>query len=375
MVTKRLKVLFVIADLSGGGAQKVLVTILHHLDRRQFIPMLVISHERGEFLAELDPDVKVYFLERKGKYSFFRLVFRLARILRDERPEIAMSLLFHANVLLVLARMFAWFSGAKVILSEHISRIGYDHDWVGRWMIRILYPFATRIVAVSKGVKEDLSNYFAIAGRQIEVIYNPVDLERIAESARMESNGKPETGGGPVVVAVGRMINIQKGFDVLLKAFRQVRMNASSQLVFIGDGPDRAFLEEMASDLGVKEDVRFLGFQINPYKYMARSTVFAFPSIYEGFGCVLVEAMSLGLPVVSTDCPHGPSEIITQESCGLLVPVGDENALARALLHLLQDDGIREKMAVEAKNRAESFSAKHIVRQYEKMFSGLTEIG
>ena len=139
--------------------------------------------------------------------------------------------------------------------------------------------------------------------------------------------------------------------------------------MIIGEGEDKDQLIEMASSLGIHQDIDFLGFQKNPFKYMAKSSLFVLSSLYEGFGNVLVEAMALGLPVISTDCPSGPAEIIDDGENGILVPVQDENALAQAILDVLADSALRIHLSCEAKQKAEVFAAEKITQDYRRIFS------
>ncbi len=366
-LVRPIKVLFLIADLSGGGAQRVLLTILDHLDRARFTPILVLSQRCGEFLDDVCADVPIHGLGRRNRWSFPGLVWRLARVLRRERPAVAFSLLVHSNLLLLLAKMCGLVPTTRVLLSEHISGKGYANDFVGRWLRRVLYPRSDKIVAVAEGVKADLVRDLWMDENRIEVIYNPVDIQRVLSLSGKGVEAHVDR-GIPRIVMVGRLVNSQKGGDVLLYAFREIRDAMPAKLMFVGDGPDRIMLERMAHELGVSRDVVFTGFQKNPYRLIAVASVIVLSSYFEGFGCVIVEAMALGIPVVATSCPHGPSEIIDDGKSGLLVATGDYRALAKAVLRVLRDGELRERIVQQGRIRVEDFGVENIMRRYETLF-------
>ena len=206
-----------------------------------------------------------------------------------------------------------------------------------------------------------------IRENKIAVIYNPVDIdeiERLSSEAVEHPWFREET---PIIVSVGRLTK-QKGYPHLINSFSLVRKAFPCRLLIIGEGEDREKLLRMAREKALERDVEFLGFQKNPFKYMARASLFVLPSLYEGFGNVIVEAMALGLPVISTDCPSGPSEIIEDGKNGLLVPVGDEDALSRAMTEVLTNNALKERLGREAPRRAAFFGIDKIAGDYRSIF-------
>ena len=159
-----------------------------------------------------------------------------------------------------------------------------------------------------------------------------------------------------------------KGLEYLIGAFERVVKEIDARLVLVGEGPLENAIRELVRQKGLQEKVRFAGFQSNPYRYMSRSSVFAFPSLSEGFGMVLVEAMACGLPVVASDCVAGPSEILLDGKCGILVPVADEEALARAIISLLTDRALRERFISAAMERITDFEPSKVIALYEQLF-------
>ncbi|MCS4188096.1 glycosyltransferase [Salinibacter ruber] len=160
----------------------------------------------------------------------------------------------------------------------------------------------------------------------------------------------------------------QKGYPYLLDAFRRVRDERQAELWILGEGDQRSTIESRIEELGLVENVSLLGFRNNPFKFMAAADVFVLSSLWEGFGNVIVEAMACGTPVVATDCPHGPGEIITHEKNGLLVPPADSDALSNALLRVLRDQSLKEQLTENGKERARDFHASKIGQQYLGLF-------
>jgi glycosyltransferase involved in cell wall biosynthesis len=195
-----------------------------------------------------------------------------------------------------------------------------------------------------------------------------VDSEAVAAGAR-EPLEHPWFGPGqpPVVLAAGRL-HPQKNFSLLLRAFRHVAQARDARLVILGEGSERARLEQVARELGIGRQVLLPGFERNPFRWMARATVFVLPSLYEGFGNVIVEAMAAGCPIVATRCPYGPQEIVEDGVSGRLVPVGQAEPMARAVLSLLQDPALSARLALRGKQRALDFAPAQIAGRYEQLF-------
>jgi len=225
-----------------------------------------------------------------------------------------------------------------------------------------LYPKADRIHAVSLGVADDVAVVTKVDRRRIRVIYNPILTEDMLLKAEQPLNdpwflpGEP-----PVILGAGRLVH-QKDFATLIRAFALLRSRIRARLVILGEGPLRGELESLAQQLGVDEDVRFIGFVLNPFVYMKRAAVFVLPSLHEGFPNVLAEAMAVGTPVVATNCPSGPDEILEGGKWGHLVPIRDTRALADAIAEtLLNPNPSRVEGALR---RVEKLRLEHIVDEY-----------
>jgi glycosyltransferase involved in cell wall biosynthesis len=231
--------------------------------------------------------------------------------------------------------------------------------------MRWLYPRADAVVAVSKGVAQDLLNLMPQLKPKLTVIYNPViDAAFYAKADAPVEHPWFQPHQPPVVLAAGRLVAL-KGYDTLLRAFARVRQQMPARLVILGEGSERPNLERLAAELGVAADVDMPGFDPNPFRYMKRAGVFVLSSRYEGLPNVLIQALACGCPVVSTDCPSGPSEILDGGRYGVLVPVDDVEAMARAIVRALLG-----QVAPAPAEWLEQFRVEAVAEQYLRVMLG-----
>ncbi len=325
-------------DFRGGGAERVMVNLARGLSDQSDIEVdMIVCKAAGPNLALVPSGVRVVDLKcRQMLTSLPSLVKYIAR----EKPVAILSALEHANVIAIAARSIAK-SQSRMVISVHNC---LSQDIVGSKnikkrfelpFIRAFYPFADAIVAVSNGVADDLAELTRIKRADIDVIYNPVVSDALIQRSH-ESLDHPwfSEGQPPVVLNVGRL-TYQKDQAMLIRAFSKLRRKHQARLLILGDGEERESLERLAKENGLKigndGDLLLPGFVENPYKYMAKSAVFALSSRFEGLPTVLIEALACGSAVVSTDCPSGPSEILDGEKWGLLAPVGDDETFSEKL--------------------------------------------
>jgi glycosyltransferase involved in cell wall biosynthesis len=309
-----------------------------------------------------------------GASSAIRYLPDLVRYLRHERPQVLLSAMTDLNLVALWARRLARVP-TELVISEHITlsqsvQAGANR---GKWRYRFLpplvartYPWADAIIAVSAGMADDLSTVAEIPRERILTIYNPVVTPDLEEKSRARCDHPWfAPGSPPVLLAVGRL-TAQKDFPTLLRAFARVQRVRPVRLLLLGEGEDRAKLEALVSELGVAADVALPGFALNPFPYMARAAVLVLSSLYEGLPTVVIEALACGCPVVSTDCPSGPSEILEGGRYGALVPVGDDAALAEAITATLDVPRDRNRL----RERAALFSADAKAEQYLRVLLG-----
>lgn len=365
------KILFVIPSLAGGGAERVLVLLLKHLNRSRFKPLLVVFNSKKAYKEESIKDIPIICLKKGNRFDFFRLVWELSRLIRRERPALILSFLTYTNYLTILAHGLAnlripLFLNERNNLTSSLKNEKFS--MIKKFLVPRLYPKSTGIISLSGGVREDLIANYKIPKEKCFVIYNGIDIKQIKELASEEVNNPWFKEYIPVIISCGRLTP-QKNHPLLIEAMSLILKNdINVRLLILGEGEKRFKLEKLAKDLGISRNLMFLGFQSNPFKYISRATVFVLSSLWEGFGNVIIEAMACGVPVVSTRCPSGPDEIITDGVNGLLVRTGDVNALAKAILRLLKDESLRRRLVEAGIKRAEDFRIKKMVSEYERCF-------
>ena len=250
--------------------------------------------------------------------------------------------------------------------SSEISQHNFLEKWSRTFFLRHTYPLASAIIAISEDVALDLRNNFSIK-QNVKVIHYGLDLEHIRAlgSKTVEHKWLSHPREFSTIVACGRLV-VQKGFNVLLDAMCEVE--DSVKLILVGDGEERAALNKQIQRLKLQERIDLVGYDRNPYKYMAKADIFIMPSLWEGFGLVLLEAIALGIPVIASDCPSGPRVILNNGECGILVPPDDYYALATSINQLINDNQLKQ-LTSAAFNRSEEFSAQKATKEYLNLFS------
>ncbi len=332
---RRVDVALFLPTLDGGGAERVMLDLASAFVDDGRVVDLVLASRRGAYLGEVPEGVRVVDLRRSRVATS---LLPLAAYLRRVRPRSLLSTLEHANVLALVVRRLA--PGVRVVVREANTasrelRGGSAADRILFRAMRWAYPGADALVAVSTGVSRDLTGALGVPPERVHVIHNPVLTARVRRGAE-EPLDHPWFAAGqpPVVVGTGRLAP-QKRFDTLLRAFARARRRTDCRLVILGEGDERGRLEALARELGVSEEAQLPGFVTNPFPYMARAGAFVLSSAFEGLPNVLIQALSLGTPVVATDCPSGPDEILDGGRLGALVAVGDDAAMADAIVAAL----------------------------------------
>jgi glycosyltransferase involved in cell wall biosynthesis len=335
---RRLRVAILLPHLEVGGAEISMLRIARGLAERHGLDVdLLTPRPHGRLLDELGPRVRLVAL-RGG--SSLRAAPALIRHLAGKRPEVLISGQPHLNIVAALACAATGGHTALAVI-EH-APLTHEIACYGGWRYRVLdrvvppvYRRAAAVVAISHGVAAGLRRL--APGLEPEVIPNPV-LPDALERLRAEPAAHPwlNDGGAPVIVSVGRLAP-EKDFPTLVRAFATVARQRPARLILLGDGPERDLIMATARAEGVADRVSLPGRAANVWAPLSRCAAFALTSRFEGFGNVLVEALACGLPVVATDCPVGPREILADGRLGRLVPPGDAPAIAAALLAALDD--------------------------------------
>ena len=352
-------------DLSGGGAERMMLHVAQGLADLGHRIDLVLVRARGEYLHHVPDNVNLVDLSCSRMLAAFKPV---TQYIRTHQPDVLLSSLTGTNILALTARKLAKAHTRVVIRQASIASHERRHSphrifrLAGR-LIPWLYPCADAIVAISHGVKADLADNFKIKPDKVTVIYNPVlsaadlDTQHPTPNDPWFQRGQP-----PVITGAGRLTPV-KGFTTLLQAFAIVRQNRRARLMIFGEGPQRPELQSLANQLDIADDFRLPGFVPDLRDHLVHAAAFVFSSHAEGFGNVLVEAMSTGTPVISTDCPGGPTEILQNGRLGPLVPVGDPSHMAHAIIHALDNPMEPDTL----KRRASDFTTDKILPQYTQL--------
>jgi glycosyltransferase involved in cell wall biosynthesis len=347
--------------LGAGGIEQTCLKLTKGLHFSGIRVDLLLRSLEGEFVSLLPKEINTV------NFSASRVlttIFPLARYLRKEKPAVIISNGSAINIATLMARVLVRNCKTRLIITERTNIFRKrKYNFKARitlFCMRWLYPKADVVVGVSDGVSRALEERLGLENGSVKTIYNGIIDEGFYERANepLEHEWfKP--GSPPVLLAVGRLVE-QKDFATLLRAFALLRKNRSAKLIILGEGRLRTLLEKQVDELELRDDVQMPGFEINPLKYYKNCSAFVLSSRFEGLGGVIIEALGCGCPVVATDCPSGPAEILENGEYGLLVPVGDPYALAEAMGKAL-DNPPEPGLLMD---RAKEFSVEKAVSNY-----------
>ena len=349
-------------NLRGGGAERVCLNLANEFASRGLPVRMVLMQAEGDFMSLLDQRVEIVDL---GTARARNALWPLVRHLRQAPPAALLVNMWPLTFLAVLARKLSG-ANCRVVAVEHIAwsktplvrrrRTALALKTSMKWMA----PRVDALLAVSRGAAEDLESFAGLPVGAVGVQFNPV-------VATTPPAVLPEPALDAVwlhrdhrrVIAVGSF-KAEKDFPTLLRAFARLREQVKARLLILGEGDERHGLEALVKELGLEHAVELPGFVLDPAPYYARADLYAMSSALEGLPTVLIEALDHGVPVVSTDCPSGPREILQDGKHGTLVPVGDVDALARAMLDALQST--HDHAALQG--RARDFAVDKIADEY-----------
>lgn len=354
--------LSILVSFSGeGGVERMVLNLVNALAELGLQIDLLLIKTRSRHLDEIHPAVNR--IELGSRHTATSLL-PLTRYLKRTQPPCLLAAKDRAGRMAVIARALAGASDTRLVMrlgTNLTAAFAHKSSWrffLRRLPIRLLYPHIDRIIAVSEGVRQDTLAVSGVDQERVVVVRNPVITPRLIEAAAAPlPNPWLDDPEYPVILAVGRL-TLQKDFTTLLRAFADLRKHRPCRLIILGDGRQRETLLELSHELGITEALALPGFTPNPYAYMKRADLFVLSSRWEGSPNVLTEAMALGTPVVSTDCPSGPSELLDQGRIAPLVPVGDWQALSNAMQQVLDHPPERSLLreSVEEYNAHQSAS-------------------
>ena len=363
-----MKILLFSTSLDGGGAERIIQLLSDYLLSKGH-KVIVVGLDRGSPAYRFSKGIRIaYFKTGRFNKGIFKILFlplqmlELLYLIKNEKPDVTISFLVRANLVNALAKSLD--SKRRIILSHrNITQGLYGKssikDRIMLMLIKKLYNRAGRIIAISKDVKTSLE-VLGVDPDKIIVISNFISSTVIGHS---NAAADPLPKDKPIIVSIGRLIE-QKDFPTLLKAFAKVKAIVDARLVIIGEGPLRSRLTEMAKRLNIAGDVLFTGWMDNPFEVLRQSSVFVLCSLYEGFGNVIIEAMACGLPVICTNCPGGPAEILDGGRYGKLSGIGDYEQIADNILDVLCHPEVSADMKRLSEIRVKSYDVDNLASRY-----------
>ena len=356
------KILFLAPSLRLGGAEKVLITILNHIDRSKYILSLALVKSEGSLVSELPRDVRL--IDFDSKRTRF-IIFNYIKLIWLSKPDIIFSTLGHLN-LLCIAFKFILPSNIKFVCREtNIPSIKYQRLanyslYVA--MYKLLYKRYDLINCQSQDMKNDLINNFNVPSTIVTVINNPCDINKIKKGIKINNEKLNFSSKKYNLLAVGSL-SYQKGYDLLLKIIKTMN-DDKFHLTIIGDGPEKNNLKKLADQLNIIDKIDFLGLVNNPYPYMTQADLLLLSSRYEGFPNVVLESMACGTPVISFNCPGGLRDIIIDGFNGFLVPYLNKKDFSHKI-SIASNTTFNNKNIIKFVD--ENYSVKKIILKYQEM--------
>ena len=385
----------IVPSLKGGGAERVVPLLSQELSKRYNLYLIIfdsndMAYPYGGKLVNIN--IKSHTSVLMKIINVIRRAYRVKRIKKQYKIQSSISFLSSANIINILSKQ-----DDRVIISIHSHLSKGKKNLITsiiRCLNKFLYNMADNIIAISNGVAKDLIKEYNLDRKLISFIYNPIDIRSVNKFSLEPLNDNNLLGNKIfTIINVGRLTNA-KGQWHLIRSLSRVRNEIQNiRLLILGQGELEGYLNDLVEKLGLKNNVIFMGYQKNPFKYMRESDLFVFSSLYEGFGNVLIEAMACGTPIISTDCRSGPREILAPgtdleyetnniEYCeyGVLVPVCDgvyydhfaplteqEKLLAKSIIKLYKGKRLRKQYSDKGKERVKDFDISNIVKEWEKL--------
>lgn len=366
-------ILFIIHDISNAGIERVCLNVLKGVNKEKYNLFVLLYQSKGQNTFDIElPENVIYFKNniRKVKNKIWRVMYLFYQIvmsIKKSNANLVVSFIPFTNSIVFI---ICAFMRCKHIATQH-NLLSHDIVSLKRKAVlynallwKFVYKRLQYLVTVSNSIKKDLILNFRVKENRVKVIYNGVDLKQIEKSVKNKSNITIDR----YIVYAGR-IEHEKSVDTLIQAFSIVRKRADDlNLIVMGEGSLLLEMKKMAENIGCIQAIHFVGFQSNPYSYMKNAVCLVLPSLFEGFGCVIIEAMACGTPVIATNI-EGPREIITHGYNGLFFTPKDYKELAAKIEEVISNKDLRKTLIFNGLVTVKEYTNMH--EQYDELFDSI----
>ncbi|MBK9099574.1 MAG: glycosyltransferase [bacterium] len=363
-MNKKIKILYVITSLGIGGAERLLLSYLKLLDHKKYdFHVIALWEKPDELLKDISEYCEVTILKIQSRFSPL-VVFQLAKLFKQQNPDIIHSHLFQARFYAAIAHLI---SKRGILVTHKHNNVNPKKHNIFLLLEMISIFLSKKVIAISNSVKKSLNRYELIPSKKIFVLHNGVDYDKFFKIADSNKILKEN----PIIIGTVCRLEPQKGISYLLLAMKIILTKFPSvKLEIVGDGSLLHELEALAKKIGISNSVKFFGKFADVIPFYKRMHVFVLPSLYEGFGIVLLEAMASGIPVIATNV-DGIKEVVVDGESGILIPAKNPEAIADAVLNIIENPQLAEKLVDAGVKRSKLFDIREHVMKLDNFYANL----
>jgi glycosyltransferase involved in cell wall biosynthesis len=373
---KKIKICLFLHSLAGGGAERFIVHLSNNLSREIFDIHLLLLNAQGEYAHQLRDDIQIIDLKlgafKLSKVPNSAVIFKVSQQFKQINPDLIFSTMTTTNLIAIVSRFWARLKIPLIIqeagvFGDHLKFARFRN--VKRFVYKSIVRFADLVIVPAQAMADDLIKLSVLKAEKLQVMPNAVDFKHIHESLRnnVVSEEISQQKKKKIIISVGRLEKI-KGFDIGIRAFYELHKRMPSYYWILGQGSEEEALKKLARELGIEQDVKFFGFQQNPYLFLKNADCFLLPSRSEGHPYTLMEAMYCEVPCVVSHYSSSVAQMIRDEFNGLVVESGNAVKMAEAMERVLLSAELRSKFISNAKKSVKEYGVEGVIPQYEKLF-------